>query len=155
MAQICIRGYLEQNLNHLYSVIFTGGSVLQYLLIGLGGFIGVNARYLVQQWAANQWGPDFPYGTLLANVGGSLGIAFFLTLATGRLAVTPEVRLFVAVGFMGGFTTFSSFAYETFGLVGQNGWWAAALNFIGNNLLGFSGVLLGVLLAQLLQQGGQ
>lgn len=129
--------------------------MLQYLWIGLGGFIGANARYLLQQWAASQWGVDFPYGTLLANVGGSFAIAFFLTLVTGRLVVAPEVRLFVAVGFLGGFTTFSSFAYETFGLAGQSGWWAAALNFIGNNLLGLAGVLLGVLLARLLQQGGQ
>ena len=129
--------------------------MLQYLWIGLGGFIGANARYLLQQWAAGRWGADFPYGTLLANVGGSFAIAFFLTLATGRLAVAPEVRLFVAVGFLGGFTTFSSFAYETFGLGGQNGWWVAALNFVSHNLLGLAGVLLGVLLAQWLQQGGQ
>lgn len=129
--------------------------MLQYLWIGLGGFMGVNARFLVQLWAANRWGTDFPYGTLLANVSGSFAIAFFLTLATERLSVPPEVRLFVAVGFLGGFTTFSSFAYETFRLAGQNGWWAAALNFVSNNILGLAGVLLGVFLAQLLQQGGQ
>ena len=125
--------------------------MLQYLWIGLGGFIGANARYLIQQWAASQWGTDFPYGTLLANASGSFVIAFFLTLATGRLSISLEGRLFVAVGFWGGFTTFSSFAYETFRLVGQNGWWAAALNFISNNMLGVAAVLL----AQWLQQGGQ
>jgi fluoride exporter len=125
--------------------------VLQYLWIGLGGFLGANARYLLQQWAAQQWGAEFPYGTLLANVSGSFVIAFFLTLATGRLTVAPEVRLFVTVGFIGGFTTFSSFAYETVRLAGQSGMWLAALNFIGNNLLGLIAVLLGVLLAQLLQ----
>lgn len=128
--------------------------MVQYLWIGLGGFIGVNARYLLQQWAANQWGADFPYGTLLANVGGSFVIAFFLTLATGRLAISPEVRLFVAVGFLGGFTTFSSFSFETFRLIEQSGWGAAGLNFIGNTVLGLLGVLLGVVLAQLLQRGG-
>lgn len=127
--------------------------MLQYLWIGLGGFIGANARYLLQQWAANQWGTAFPYGTLLANVGGSFVIAFFLTVTTGRLSTSPEVRLFVAVGFLGGFTTFSSFAYETFSLAEQNGWRVATLNFISNNLLGLVGVLLGVLLAQWLQQG--
>jgi CrcB protein len=71
------------------------------------------------------------------------------------LTVAPEVRLFVAVGFLGGFTTFSSFTYETFRLAGQSGWWAATLNFMSNNVLGGAGVLLGVLLAQWLQQGGQ
>ncbi len=129
--------------------------MLQYLLIGLGGFMGANARYLVQLWAANRWGTTFPYGTLLANVSGSFAIAFFLTLATGRLSISPEVRLLVVVGFLGGFTTFSSFAYETFSLVGQTGWWVAALNFVSNAILGLAGVLLGVFLAQLLQQGGQ
>lgn len=128
--------------------------MLQYLWIGLGGFIGANARFLVQQWAANQWGTDFPYGTLLANVVGSFVIAFFLTLATGRFSIPPAARLFVAVGFLGGFTTFSSFAYETFQLAVQTDGWTAALNFFSNNILGLAGVLLGVLLAQWLQQGG-
>jgi len=127
---------------------------VQYLWIGLGGFAGANARYLLQQWAAQRWGADFPYGTLLANVGGSLMIAFFLTLATGRLAISPELRLLVAVGFLGGFTTFSSFSFETFRLLEQSGWWAAGLNFIGNTALGLAGVVLGIFLAHLLQQGG-
>jgi CrcB protein len=127
---------------------------VQYLWIGLGGFLGANARYLVQQWAAQQWGADFPYGTMLANVSGSFIIAFFLTLATGRLAVSPELRLFVAVGFLGGFTTFSSFSMETFRLVEQSGWAAAGLNFVGNTVLGLTGVLLGVFLARWLQAGG-
>jgi CrcB protein len=61
----------------------------------------------------------------------------------------------VAVGFLGGFTTFSSFAYETFRLAGQNGWGVAVFNFVSNNVLGLIGILLGVMLAQLLQQGGQ
>ncbi|NOZ50881.1 MAG: fluoride efflux transporter CrcB [Chloroflexi bacterium] len=128
--------------------------MLQYVWIGLGGFFGANSRYLLQQWAANRWGTSFPYGTLLANVGGSFTIAFFLTLATGRLSISPQARLFIAVGFLGGFTTFSSYAFETVSLLGQNGWWAAAFNFFGNNLLGLTGVFAGVFLAQLLQHGG-
>jgi CrcB protein len=126
---------------------------LQYLWIGLGGFLGANARYLIQQWAAQRWGAHFPYGTMLANVSGSLVIAFFLTLATGRLPISPELRLFVAVGFLGGFTTFSSFSLETFQLLEQSGWQAAAINFLGNTVLGLVGVLLGIVLAKLLQGG--
>jgi CrcB protein len=128
--------------------------MLQYLWIGLGGFLGANARYLLQQWAAGRWGADFPYGTMLVNISGSFVIAFFLTLATGRLVIPLEARLFFAVGFLGGFTTFSSFSYETFLLAQQSAWWAAGLNFIGNNLLSLAGVLLGVLVGQLIQQGG-
>ena len=125
-----------------------------YLWIGLGGFFGANARFLVQQWAAVRWGADFPYGTMLANAGGSFVIAFFLTLAGGRLPVAPEARLFVAVGFLGGFTTFSSFSYETFQLAARSGWLVAGLNFAGNTLLGLAGVALGVFLARWLQGGG-
>jgi CrcB protein len=124
---------------------------LQYLWIGLGGFAGANARYLLQQWAAARWGADFPYGTMLANVSGSFIIAFFLTLATGRLIISPEMRLLVAVGFLGGFTTFSSFSLETFKLFEQSGWSAATLNFAGNTVLGLLGALAGVLLAAALK----
>jgi len=127
---------------------------MQYLWIGLGGFVGANARYLVQQWAANRWGAGFPYGTMLANVSGSFIIAFFLTLATGRLPVSPELRLFVAVGFLGGFTTFSSFSLETFQLLEQSGWQAALLNFLGNTVMGLAGVILGILLANLMTGKG-
>ncbi len=87
---------------------------MKYLILGLGGFIGVNLRYLLQTWAAGRWGPDFPYGTLLINVVGSFLLAVFVTLATTRLIVSPNLRLFVAVGLLGGFTTFSSFTVETF-----------------------------------------
>jgi len=128
--------------------------MLPYLWIGLGGFFGANARFLVQQWAAARWGADFPYGTMLANVGGSFTIAFFLTLAGGRLPIAPSARLFVAVGFLGGFTTFSSFSYETFQLAARSGWLAAGLNFTGNTLLGLAGVVLGVFLARWSQGGG-
>ncbi len=124
---------------------------MQYLWIGLGGFAGANARYLLQQWAAARWGADFPYGTMLANVSGSFIIAFFLTLATGRLIISPEMRLLVAVGFLGGFTTFSSFSLETFKLFEQSGWSAATLNFAGNTVLGLLGALAGVLLAAALK----
>jgi CrcB protein len=127
---------------------------VQYLWIGLGGFLGANARFLVQQWAANRWGTNFPYGTLIDNVAGSFLIGFFLTLATERLAISPEVRLFIAVGFLGGFTTFSSFSVETFYLFEQSGWWLAALNFLGNTVLGLTGVLLGIFLARFILSSG-
>jgi CrcB protein len=126
----------------------------KFLIIGLGGFLGANTRYLVQLWAANRWGADFPFGTMVANVSGSFLIAFFLTLATGRLSVSTELRLFVAVGFLGGYTTFSSLTFETFRLFEQGGWLTASLNLMGNVILGLVAVFLGVFLAQLAQGGG-
>jgi CrcB protein len=127
--------------------------VIQYLWIGLGGILGANARYLLQIWAASRWGAAFPYGTLLANAGGSFFIAFFLTLAGGRLPISPEMRLFVAVGFLGGFTTFSSFSYESYQLMFEGGGGLWLLNLAANLALGLAGVWLGVFLARLLQSG--
>ena len=127
---------------------------MQFLWIGLGGFLGANARYLVQLWAASRWGADFPYGTMLANVSGSFLIGFFLTLTTDRLAIPAEVRLFFAVGFLGGFTTFSSFSLETVRLFQLSGWWIASLEFLGTTVLGLIGVLLGIFLAQLILGAG-
>lgn len=124
------------------------------LWIGLGGFLGANARYWLGLWLADRFGTAFPYGTLVANTIGSFILAFLLTLATGRLSVLPGVRLFLAIGFLGGFTTFSSFSYETVGLLEQNGWGAAVLNVIANTGFGLAGVILGIVVARWLQRGG-
>jgi len=124
---------------------------MNFLWIGLGGFLGANSRYLVVLWAARVWGADFPYGTLLVNVVGSFILALFLTLTTGKLAVPPETRLFVAVGFLGSFTTFSSFSYEWYQLVAQGRWTAAGLDFLGNTVLGLIGVVAGIAVAGWLQ----
>jgi CrcB protein len=124
--------------------------VQKYLLIGLGGFIGANLRYLVQGWAAERWGSTFPYGTLVANLTGSFILAFFITLATQRFAIPPEWRLFFAVGFLGGYTTFSSFTVETVSLTQTGGWLLGGLNLLGNVVLGLICAFLGVGLARLL-----
>ena len=124
---------------------------MQFLWIGLGGFLGANARYIVALWAAGRWGTGFPYGTLIANVAGCFLIGFFLTLATEWLTIPTEVRLFVAVGFLGGFTTFSSFGFETLQLVEQSRWGAAALNIFADVVLGLIGVVTGIFLARWLQ----
>lgn len=124
-----------------------------FLWIGLGGFLGANARYWVALWAAERWGTTFPFGTLVANVVGSFVLAFFLTVGTGRLLVGPGERLFLAVGFLGGFTTFSAFSYETVSLLEENGMGPALLNLIANTGLGLFGAILGTVLARWLQRG--
>jgi len=125
--------------------------MMNFVWIGLGSFLGANSRYLVALWAARVWGADFPYGTLLVNVGGSFILALFLTLTTGKLTVSPEARLFVGVGFLGSFTTFSSFSYEWYQLIAQGRWWAAGLDFLGNTALGLTGVIAGIAVAGWLQ----
>lgn len=120
----------------------------RYLLIALGAALGANARYLVGIWAGNRFGAAFPVGTLLVNVTGSLLLGFVLGLATGRLPLSAESRLFFAVGFLGSYTTFSSFAVESINLWRGAGWRALALNVAGNNLLGLLCALLGAYLAR-------
>jgi len=127
---------------------------MQFLWIGLGGFLGANARYLIQLWAASQWGPNFPYGTMIANISGSFAIAFFLTMAVKHSSLSPHLTLFVATGFLGGFTTFSSFSMDLFLLFERSGWRPSAINFLGNTILGIIGVVLGVWMARSIGQGG-
>jgi CrcB protein len=122
--------------------------MLKTLLIGLGAFIGANARYALQTWAAARWGADFPYGTLIINISGSLILGFFVTLVTQRVAIPTEWRVFVTVGLLGGFTTFSSFSVETLNLVQMSRWLPALLYLTGNVVLGVIGAYLGMILAR-------
>ncbi len=114
------------------------------LLVGLGGFIGSILRYLasgyVQQAAKSV---DFPYGTLAVNVIGCFVIGFLAQLAETRGAFTNEARLFVIVGILGGFTTFSSFGNETFNLARDSQMMNALANVGANVILGLFAVWLG------------
>ncbi len=85
------------------------------LLVCVGGAIGSGARYLVSTWAALHLGADFPRGTLAVNVTGSFLLAFIVGLRPG--IVSPDLRLFLGAGIMGGYTTYSSFNTETLALL--------------------------------------
>ncbi len=122
----------------------------RFLLVALGAALGANARYLVGLWAG-RFGATFPYGTFLVNVTGSLLLGFLLTLATGRLNLSPEWRLVLAVGFFGSYTTFSSYAVESLALFREGSLWLGLANVLGNNLVGLLFSLLGMLLAQQLR----
>jgi CrcB protein len=122
----------------------------KYLLIGLGAFLGANARYMMQTWTAARWGTSFPLGTLLINVIGSFALGFFLTAATQRAAISTNWRLFIAVGLLGGYTTFSSFTYETLALLQGDRWLAPMLYLGGNVVVGLLAAFAGILLARAL-----
>jgi CrcB protein len=123
---------------------------MRYLMIGIGGFVGANARYLVAAWAAQRWGTEFPYGTFVINVAGSFVLGLFSTLAL-NLAWNDSVKLLVAVGFVGAFTTFSTFEVESLNLIAQGRQYsAAAVNLIGSVVLGLAAAFLGVLAGRLL-----
>jgi len=120
------------------------------LVIALGAALGANLRYGLSIWAAQHWGTTFPYGTLLINVLGSFAIGVVMVVLTTRLAVADAWRLLIVTGFLGGFTTFSTFSYETYGLLVAGSWLEAGLNMIGSVVLGMIGVFLGAGLVRLL-----
>ena len=102
---------------------------MQHLLwICLGGALGTGGRYLIGLWAAGALGTGFPHGTLIVNVLGSflISIAMFLSVDAGAMPL--NVRLFLTTGFLGGFTTYSSFNYETLKLFQSGAWGMAAVN---------------------------
>jgi fluoride exporter len=120
------------------------------LVIALGAALGANLRYALSIWAAQQWGTGFPYGTMLINVLGSFAIGVVMVLLTTRLSLGNAWRLLIVTGFLGGFTTFSTFSYETYGLLVAGSWLEAGLNMLGSVGLGMISVFLGAGLARLL-----
>jgi CrcB protein len=120
------------------------------LIIGIGGFIGAVTRYLIAIWIAQKWPRPFPLGTFAINVSGSFLIGFLMVLLLDRLAAPPFWRLFLVVGFLGAYTTFSTFEYETGGLVGNGEMILAALNVILSVVVGFGALKAGEVLARIL-----
>jgi len=124
--------------------------VLDFLAVSAGAVAGANLRYWMSRYAARLLGPVFPYGTLAINVLGSFVLGFFLVWTTERAVVDPRWRLLIAVGFCGGYTTFSSYAYETMAFFEHGQWMLMAANFVSNNLLACAAVLAGMALARVL-----
>lgn len=118
------------------------------LSISIGAVLGACARYLLSNYVAKVAFSAFPYGTLLINVTGSLVLGFFLIIATERVFVAEHWRLLVAVGFCGSYTTFSSYAFESFALMEQGQWTQTALNLVGSNVLCIGAVVAGAALAR-------
>ena len=116
------------------------------LYIAAGSALGGVARYLLG--TAIQKPGHFPWGTLLVNVLGSFAVGFVLRLATDTTHVGPEARAFLAVGFCGGFTTFSTFEYENHALLEDGLWLTAAANVALSLFVGLLAVRLGIVAAK-------
>ena len=121
--------------------------MLDFLAISAGAIVGANLRYWMSRSALRLLGPVFPSGTLTINVLGSFVLGFFLAWTSERVLVDPRWRLLIAVGFCGGYTTFSSYAYETVVFFEQGQWTLMTANFLANNLLSCVAVLAGMALA--------
>lgn len=120
----------------------------EFLLISVGAALGANARYWLTNWFAARYGPGFPWGTLFINVGGSLLIGVILTWLGARMVAAPAYRLLLVTGFLGAYTTFSTFSYETVGLLARGEYAGAAFN-VGSSVLGaLAATLLGIVLGR-------
>ena len=119
---------------------------MKYLLVMLGGGFGSLARYLAGAAITSRFASLFPLGTMIINITGSFLIGLLMTLLTERLP-HPNWRLLLVVGFLGGYTTFSSFEWETFSAVRGGGLWMGLINVVGSVALGYTAVWLGATLA--------
>jgi fluoride exporter len=102
----------------------------RFLWICLGGAVGTGARYLLGGWALRALGPSFPYGTLSVNLIGSLLVAALMYLGVEATMLSPTLRIVLTTGVMGGFTTYSTFSYETMKYLQDGAWGLAIVNVL-------------------------
>jgi len=121
------------------------------LLVGMGGFLGAIFRYALSGFVYRFFEkPFFPYGTLVVNVIGCLLIGFLGGISENRQIFSPEIRLFVFIGVLGSFTTFSTFGFELFSFARDGQMLAAALNLVLHLILGLTAVWIGYILSRLI-----
>jgi len=125
-------------------------SIVNFVIISIGAIVGANLRYVLSRYAAKVLGPVFPYGTLVINVLGSFIVGWFMVWTSERVLADPRWRLLIVIGFCGGFTTFSSFAFETMAYSEQGQWLLMATNIVANNILCLAAALAGMALARVL-----
>lgn len=119
------------------------------LLVGLGGFVGSGLRFAVSNWVQRAYTySQFPVGTLTVNVVGCLLIGYLGGIAEQRQALDANMRLFLLVGVLGGFTTFSTFAYESLSLAQDSQYFKTLLNVVLQVVIGFSAAWLGLIAAR-------
>ena len=119
---------------------------MKYLLVFLGGGAGSLARYVAGTAISTRFASLFPLGTMVINVTGSFLIGLLMTLISERMP-HPNWRLLLVVGFLGGYTTFSSFEWETFSAVRGGALWIGLANVVGSVAFGYGAVWLGAMLA--------
>ncbi|HEY6487496.1 MAG: fluoride efflux transporter CrcB [Terracidiphilus sp.] len=120
----------------------------KYLLIALGGGLGSMARYWVGSTVAGRMGTRFPYGTFVINLTACLILGFSLTFLTERVELSPALRYLVPIGFIGAYSTFSTYEWETFAQMRSGAFALAALYALGSLALGLAATWLGVVLAE-------
>ena len=123
--------------------------LVQCFWIGAAGSLGALARFGVGRLVGTFWGGQFPFGTFLVNVSGSFFLGWFFTFAGRRPMLVPEtVRLAIATGFVGAYTTFSTWMYDSADLMGKGALLESGANVFGSLAVGFTAVWLGIVLGR-------
>ncbi len=123
-------------------------TLTRYFAVAVGGAIGACLRFYLGGSILSRVGAPFPSATFFINITGSFIIGFFLTLAIERFDINPHLRLAVVVGFVGAYTTFSTFEYETAKLVEERHYLLAFLNVVLSFVIGFAAVWSGMIAAR-------
>ena len=124
-------------------------TLLPYLLVGVGGFIGANARFVVARLVGALFETRFPLGTFVINVSGSFLLGILGTLVAQKVMPNSEsMRLALGVGFLGAFTTFSTFEFETHALIDDGSWLTATTNIFASLFVGLLAVRAGIVVAK-------
>jgi CrcB protein len=125
-------------------------SLLKYFYVAIGGALGSVARFWVDSAVASRLGTRFPYGTFFINMSACVLIGFSLTLLARRTGINPAWRFLVPIGFLGAYSTFSSYEWEAFATLRTGDFSSAALYAISSLLLGLVAVGCGVFLAEVI-----
>jgi fluoride exporter len=121
--------------------------LIRYILVLAGGAVGCLTRFVVSTAIIARLGGRLPYGTVFINITGSFLIGFAMTFLTERSYLSPNWRFLLVVGFLGGYTTFSSFEWETLNLMKDGSRWLGFLNGFGSLIVGYAAVWLGAIVA--------
>ncbi|MCM2474932.1 fluoride efflux transporter CrcB [Rhizobium sp. CG5] len=118
------------------------------LLVAAGGAVGSVARYAVGVWAIRTLGPALPWGTFIVNIVGSFVIGLFAEMVAGKFSASPELRLLLITGFLGGFTTFSAFSLDAISLIERGASTSALIYVVGSVTLSIAAVIAGLALGR-------